>query len=75
MSIRVTAAVTREGGWYVAQCLEIDVASQGETIEQALGNLREALELRLEGEPLPASSMKEPPLIAQLELELKPSTA
>lgn len=39
------ASVTREGDWFVAQCLEVDVASQGETEEQALANLREALEL------------------------------
>ena len=34
--------------WYVAQCLEVDVASQGETEEEALANLKEALELHLE---------------------------
>ncbi len=39
------ASVTREGDWFVAQCLEVDVASQGETEEQALANLGEALEL------------------------------
>ncbi len=39
------ASITREGEWFVAQCLEIDVASQGKTEEEALGNLREALEL------------------------------
>jgi predicted RNase H-like HicB family nuclease len=42
MPVRVAATVTREGTWYVARCLEIDVASQGETIEQALSNLCEA---------------------------------
>jgi len=72
--MRVTATVMHEGKWYVAQCLEIDVASQGETIEQALANLREALELRLEDEPLPVS-LREPPLIAQLEVGLKSSAA
>ena len=72
--MRVTAAVTREGRLCVAQCLEIDVASQGESIEQALDNLREALELRFEGEALPAC-MKEAPLIAQLDIELKTSAA
>ena len=72
--MRVTATVTRDGKWYVAQCLEIEVASQGESIEQALANLREALALRLEDEPLPAV-LKEPLLIAQLEVELKPSAA
>ena len=51
--MRLTAAVTREGEWYVAQCLELDVASQGDTFEAALANLREAVELRLEDEPEP----------------------
>lgn len=40
-----TAAVVREGDWFVAQCLEVDVASQGNSEEEALSNLEEALEL------------------------------
>ncbi len=43
-----TASVWQEGNWFVAQCLEVDIASQGETEEQALANLREALELHFE---------------------------
>ncbi|MGA9564645.1 MAG: type II toxin-antitoxin system HicB family antitoxin [Candidatus Korobacteraceae bacterium] len=39
------ASVWREGDWYVSQCLEVDVASQGETEDEALANLKEALEL------------------------------
>jgi len=42
------ATVWREGSWYVSQCLEVDVASQGETEEEALANLKEALELHLD---------------------------
>jgi len=42
------ATVWREGNWYVSQCLEVDVASQGETEEEALANLAEALELHFE---------------------------
>jgi predicted RNase H-like HicB family nuclease len=42
------ATVWREGNWYVSQCLEVDVASQGETEEEALENLKEALELYFE---------------------------
>ena len=42
------ATVWREGNWYVSQCLEIDIASQGATEEEALDNLREALELHFE---------------------------
>ena len=40
-----TASITQKGDWYVAQCLEVDVASQGETEEEALVNLSEALAL------------------------------
>ncbi|MBV9937768.1 MAG: type II toxin-antitoxin system HicB family antitoxin [Acidobacteriaceae bacterium] len=42
------ATVWREGDWFVSQCLEIDVASQGATEEEALENLKEALELHFE---------------------------
>ncbi|WP_328915886.1 MULTISPECIES: type II toxin-antitoxin system HicB family antitoxin [unclassified Streptomyces] len=47
----LTAAVTHEGEWYVARCLPAEVASQGETVEEALSNLREALELYFEDAP------------------------
>ena len=46
----LTAAVTRAGTVHVAQCLELDVASQGHSVEEALANLREALPLLLEGD-------------------------
>ena len=45
---KFTASISREGRWYVAQCLEIDVASQGRTEREAFHNLREALALHLE---------------------------
>ncbi len=49
MKHQFRAAVTREGRWYVARCLEVDVAaSQGKTEKQALANLREAPELHFE---------------------------
>jgi predicted RNase H-like HicB family nuclease len=48
MKRRFTASVWQEGEWFVAQCLEVDVASQGETDEEALENLEEALELHFE---------------------------
>jgi predicted RNase H-like HicB family nuclease len=40
--------VWKEGKWHVAQCLEVDIASQGDTEQSALDNLREALELYYE---------------------------
>ena len=43
-----TAIVEREGDGYVALCPELDVASQGDTVEEAHANLREAVELFLE---------------------------
>ncbi|MDA1315401.1 MAG: type II toxin-antitoxin system HicB family antitoxin [Acidobacteria bacterium] len=42
------ARVWREGDWYVSQCLDIDIASQGATEQEALRNLNEALELHFE---------------------------
>lgn len=52
MTQRFTAAVWPEGRLWVAQCQEVDVASQGGSQAEALANLREALELYLE-EPRP----------------------
>jgi predicted RNase H-like HicB family nuclease len=43
-----TAAIHREGDGYVALCPELDVASQGASVEEARANLREAVELFLE---------------------------
>jgi predicted RNase H-like HicB family nuclease len=59
------ATVWREGEWYVAQCLEIDIASQGTTEEEALANLKEALELHFE--PPVATH---PPAVRVIEVEV-----
>ncbi len=48
MKQRLTAIIEREGDGYVALCPELDIASQGDTIETAGQNLREALELFFE---------------------------
>ena len=45
---QLTAIIEREGEGYVALCPELDVASQGGTVEQARQNLKEAVELFLE---------------------------
>jgi predicted RNase H-like HicB family nuclease len=64
--MQLTAAVTHEPPWYVARCLDVEVTSQGHSVDEALANLKEALELYFEDgladEPL------EPPLIATVEL-------
>ncbi|MDD2481724.1 MAG: type II toxin-antitoxin system HicB family antitoxin [Lutispora sp.] len=50
MSIKVTVLVQKEDNWYVAKCIDNNVASQGKTIEESLTNLKEALELYYENE-------------------------
>ena len=48
MSYKVTVIVQKDDDWYVAKCLENSVASQGKTVEEAINNLKEALELYYE---------------------------
>ena len=43
-----TASISQEDEWFIAQCLEVDVSSQGRSEEEAVDNLREALELYFE---------------------------
>ena len=45
---QMTAIIEREGDGYVALCPELDIASQGTSIELARANLKEALELFFE---------------------------
>ncbi len=61
-----TAAITHEGPWYVARRLDVEVASQGESAEETLANLKEALEFYFEDEVLLEDL--EPPIIATLRL-------
>lgn len=48
MTRQLTALIQREGDGYVALCPELDIASQGDTVEAARENLREALKLFFE---------------------------
>jgi predicted RNase H-like HicB family nuclease len=47
-TMQLTAIIEREGGEYVSVCPELDIASQGPTIEKARDNLQEAIELFFE---------------------------
>lgn len=62
---KFTARVWREGVWYIAQCAEVDVASQGRTRPRALANLREALQLFFE--PPTATTL---PKVTTVEVEI-----
>ncbi len=46
--MKLTAIIEREGDGYVSLCPELDIASQGDTIREAVDNLREAVELFME---------------------------
>ncbi len=46
--MKLTAIIEAEGDGYVSLCPELDIASQGSSIEEARDNLREALELFFE---------------------------
>jgi predicted RNase H-like HicB family nuclease len=48
MKYKLTAVIEKEGEGYVSLCPELDIASQGETVEQARSNLQEALGLFFE---------------------------
>jgi predicted RNase H-like HicB family nuclease len=60
-----TSIVWQEDKWLIAQCLEVDVASQGKTEEKALENLREALALHFT--PPVATVL---PQVQKIELEV-----
>ncbi len=45
---QLTAIIEKEGEGYVSFCPEVDVVSQGDTVAEARGNLKEALELFFE---------------------------
>ncbi len=59
------ASLWREDDWVVAQCLDVDVASQGNSEDEALANLKEALELHFE-----PPSATDAPNIRPIEVEV-----
>lgn len=69
MSYRVSIIIEQEGKWFVALCPELDIVSQGKTIEEARDNLKEALELYLKhADPSEIDLPKEPPFVSTLEV-------
>lgn len=63
--MRLTAAISREGALFVAQCLEVDVASQGASFDEARENLGEALALFFEDADV---EVGESPIIAPIDV-------
>lgn len=71
---RTIQALIRKGdSYYVAQCLEISVVTQGKTLDETIANLEEAVSLHLEGEDLEEMGLApNPTLLVTLELEPSP---
>ena len=71
--LEISAVVHREDKFFVASCHEFDIASQGKSIEKALINLKEALELFLEDEDIEKLSGVEAPMVTILKVNLNGS--
>jgi predicted RNase H-like HicB family nuclease len=65
-TLHLTVVIAREGNWHVARCLEIEAVSQGETVEEALANLRDVIEAYLEEEGVPPALA--PPLVTSIDV-------
>jgi len=68
---RTVKAVVRKGETqYVAECVELAVVTQGRTLDETLGNLREAVALHLEGENAADFGLvSEPTIVITMELD------
>ena len=50
MKIKYNVIIQKEDEWYVAKCIDNNIASQGRTVEESIKNLKEAIELYYENE-------------------------
>lgn len=67
--IDLQSVIWKEGAYYIAQCLEVDVSSFGKTKKEALLNLQDALSLYYEDVPMPKKVEVNNPVIASVELQ------
>jgi predicted RNase H-like HicB family nuclease len=68
-NLDLQSVVYREGEHYVAQCLNVDVSSFGDTEAEALANLQEALELYFEDAPASDAVQVDAPEVRTLTLQ------
>ena len=73
--MRLTAIIKKGEKQYVALCPEIDVASQGKTVEDALANLKEAVALHIEVMGLPEDIEDSDQLVTHIEVNASAKTA
>jgi len=67
--ISLQNVVWKEGKYYLAQCLNVDVSSFGKTKKEALSNLEEALELYFEDRKMPRVALIRKPIIVKRQLQ------
>ncbi len=66
----IKAVIRRSDTHYVAECLEIPVVTQGQTLDETVANLQEAVALHLEGEDLAEMGLApHPTLVVTFEVE------
>ena len=71
--MQFSVVITKEGNYYVALCTELDIASQGKNVEEALENLKEAIALYLEDEDAKVPRQDFKPLVTMIEVgEIEP---
>jgi predicted RNase H-like HicB family nuclease len=72
----IKAFIRKGEKYYVAECLEIPVVTQGKTLDEAVANLKEAVALHIEGENLEQLGLApNPTLLITMELEPVASVA
>ena len=64
-SLELTSVIWKEGRYFVAQCLNVDVSSFGRTRRAAINNLQEALELYFEDEKRKVTKVVSPSIIVR----------
>jgi predicted RNase H-like HicB family nuclease len=67
--LQLKSVVWKEGKFYVAQCLNVDISSFGKTKKEALKNLQEALELYFEDTKISKASTVQNPELVKLSVE------
>ena len=66
--MQFSTVITKENRFYVALCPELNIASQGESVEEALENLKEAISLFLEDEDAEVPKQEFKPLVTLIEV-------
>ncbi len=67
--VDLKSVVWQEGSYFVAQCLDVDVASFGDTRKEALANLEEAVELYFQDEHFKPEARVQQPQIAPVVVQ------